>query len=540
MNADAISRALLSIHNKISTEAAENLELVDEFEQLLEKQPDLGYPAGWFLTRLSPNEHTLRTFSFFLTLENHGRLEDRITPLLDLLWDLNTKDPSTLINFATAIRRILSHSPQQHLFLIGLALPRLVQAAFDSATLAAEAATELLLDIEADGLLSVMIGEKERTELLRVISTFTHESNAVDDLVRLKQQLARPYRSRRPPFDLAILARFSEQAKRLASIDTPLRTELLSITQEFESRAQNWRVLAHAQATEKQIHQLHISTHDSRTPSFDAVAKITSIWQTLVSALSPSEDLEFHPIATANGSFILSLAVNASDNSRQEILVGTSSLGHQSDPQPPPEWYDLETTLFNEGLRIQCSLVDSRNEPYQTIFAIEPTRKPLPSSTRRHEPQGRYVRSIDVPQANSISRIFNFVELISNGENPTAGLLQIDQRQVSYYRRAAIILGLLTPADQLTVAGERLTSLSHAERLPFTAVLFETSACGGAWTDWAKATTLADVSPDTAEAFLLATVRGLNETTIQRRTRTLVTWHNELMPYHYTVLSRHR
>src|SRR5438874_11479927 len=59
-------------------------------------------------------------------------------------------------------------------------------------------------------------------------------------------------------------------------------------------------------------------------------------------------------------------------------------------------------------------------------------------------------RSEDIPQANSLSKVRELVAAVNAGIATPAGLrdaLKLDDRHVAYYRRAAVIIGVVVEND---------------------------------------------------------------------------------------------
>lgn len=143
-----------------------------------------------------------------------------------------------------------------------------------------------------------------------------------------------------------------------------------------------------------------------------------------------------------------------------------------------------------------------------------------------------HVDSREIPQADDVERVFRIVERAAKGKgDPT----DISPRQISYYRRAAKILGFLDEDEALTPGGHVLARLDRAQQLHVGAVRFEASACGGAWIRWAGARTLLDVDPASAVDFLRSSAPGLGKDTCERRAQTLVAWHRALSAHHYAT-----
>lgn len=154
--------------------------------------------------------------------------------------------------------------------------------------------------------------------------------------------------------------------------------------------------------------------------------------------------------------------------------------------------------------------------------------------------QLRYAKlsSDEVPQADNIEMLESMVVGISAGHEPTALSMQVDPRQVNYYKHAARVLGLLDESNVLTDFGETLVELKGAQRAAFLMIRFEESTVGRAWAQWAGKPTLLDVSPNTAEAFLIDLARdSLSDNTKARRAKTLANWLTKLASFHYASLT---
>jgi hypothetical protein len=170
------------------------------------------------------------------------------------------------------------------------------------------------------------------------------------------------------------------------------------------------------------------------------------------------------------------------------------------------------------------------NQAPQLIFDA-PRRKSMLDAA--HAVVSEKIDSNDVPQANLLDRVFRIVDMCVNGEEISAETLKVKKRQVDYYRRATKILGFMSESNKLTSAGRQLSRLQLEERLRATVVHFESSICGEAWIRWAKKRTLLEIEPETARDFIEQCVAGLSSATAERRAQSLISWHAELIPYHY-------
>ena len=527
------------------TTALGDADLVDDLERVASTRSEIIISAGWMLAKASPHVEVIRSFSFLLATMESGRLDDRLGALLDLISSSKIeKEPSSIINIITAIRRTLPNCELGLANLFGLVIPSLVQTAFQSVPLVAEAAIDLLMEIEDEDLAHLIFGPRERFELINATlsSRLSYSRHHIEALAEIQGRLFRTKKKASTEFEFSPLVRFQETLRRLQHDvidDEQLQETLKGLIQAYNTNLLSWRLWADARRLNTPVHQLRIMNRAGDTPNFDVVSRIVQLWQEFVGSLKPSnaKELSFRPFAAAHGSFVLSLAVSSTPTELKKILTDVPSTKTNAQADLPPAWFDLCTLLANEQLRLECSIADPQDEPFHAFKVIEPKEKPAPPSQRRKNRWKWDLRSIDVPQADSIERVFDVVEIINRGNEPTADGLDVEPRQVAYYRRAAISLGLLEESGRLTAAGDRLVSLNEVGKFSLAAVLFETSACGGAWTDWSNARTLADVDENTAVAFLTDTVRGLSESTALRRSKTLIAWHRVLMPYHYKKLN---
>jgi len=203
--------------------------------------------------------------------------------------------------------------------------------------------------------------------------------------------------------------------------------------------------------------------------------------------------------------------------------------------------HDLQSTLSRSDAGARLSLLSllqanrirlcaSRLSPpdQQGLSLDEPARK---TALRLAAAAAlAHVDSREIPQADDIERVLRIVERLAKGKGDPA---DISPRQISYYRRAAKILGYLTEEEALTPGGHIVAGLDREERLRVTVVRFESSACGGAWIRWSGGRTLLDVDPASAADFLKTSAPGLGKDTCERRAQTLAGWHRALVPHHY-------
>jgi len=239
------------------------------------------------------------------------------------------------------------------------------------------------------------------------------------------------------------------------------------------------------------------------------------------------------PLRSGTGSYRLQLRVKApNENAKRDAFEALATLGNLAANDLADvsnktlarsrmflallsqlqEWnLELEVRMYRFGEDAESEL--------RVLFAT-------PSSERvqqlRTEAAG-FVDSEDIPQANEITRVFTFVEILNKGDYPTPAQLDVGARQVNYYRRATEILGYYRDKT-LTPAGLLVAVKKPDEQLRSAVAQFEASAVGSAWVRWAKGSGLRDVNADSALEFLTESAAGLSKATIARRAKTLRAW----------------
>ena len=137
------------------------------------------------------------------------------------------------------------------------------------------------------------------------------------------------------------------------------------------------------------------------------------------------------------------------------------------------------------------------------------------------------IRSIDVPQANDLLKVFEVADVHAKGEDvKTVGLPGLVKREWDYYRHAARILGLITSVGTITPAGLQLArTTDRTEKLRRGAFLFEASEIGQAWLEWSNVTSVAQLSADKAKAIEFVSARTESTgSTVGRRADCLKKW----------------
>jgi hypothetical protein len=244
--------------------------------------------------------------------------------------------------------------------------------------------------------------------------------------------------------------------------------------------------------------------------------------------------VELVPCGAARGSFILDIIAQGLPPYALEAL--DEALRTAPERVDAGVLRQLLALLQQNGVRLTVSLASgesSKGAPPTQLMIDARRRKTMLKSAE--DAALRTIDSRDIPQANDLDRVFQVVEMVSNHEALDPDRLGITPRQVSYYRRAAMILGFLSESDELTPAGKQMARLSAAERLRVTVVHFESCVCGNAWIQWSGKKTLREVQPESATEFLRRCVPGLSDYTAARRAQTLIAWYRALADYHYST-----
>ncbi|ATB49452.1 DUF6575 domain-containing protein [Corallococcus macrosporus] len=249
------------------------------------------------------------------------------------------------------------------------------------------------------------------------------------------------------------------------------------------------------------------------------------------------------PVGARPGSFILDLEVEATpevSKAFQRCLVASAENDSQAvdhAARSPGEAKLLEpllAALAQRELELRVEMVTTAGEiVFRPLSLSSLTARRNLARVRKQS--RRALESVKVPQADDLGRVFQTVKIASQTRRVTAHSLGVVHRQVNYYLRAARILGFLNDRLEPTSAGEQLLRLADDARLTLASMQFEVSDCGSAWIRWASASTLQDLSPETAKGFLLEMVPDLSEGTVDRRAKTLSAWLEQLKPYHYTL-----
>lgn len=133
----------------------------------------------------------------------------------------------------------------------------------------------------------------------------------------------------------------------------------------------------------------------------------------------------------------------------------------------------------------------------------------------------------DVPQADRLEKVLRVAWLAVRGLPLSTTTLELTDRHVSYYVRAAQILGLIDDANCPTALAREFDRLDDRAQLQRVAIGFSQSVVCRRWVAWAGAESPIGLAPETASAFLESQTR-LAPATAARRAGTLKRWLRDL------------
>ena len=278
---------------------------------------------------------------------------------------------------------------------------------------------------------------------------------------------------------------------------------------------------------------------------FSLATRIQEHWLRLYQGTS--DDLfdifpRLFPLQASPGSYTLRIQVDLRDDDKDSAFAAFRAIaGRQQPAESGPatrkglalssSFLALMSTLEQYSAQLEVRMCKVGDDGSEESFRFHPLAKL--QIQQLHQQATEYVDSSDVPQADTLTKVFRFVDIIASGRYPRPSDLDVGERQVYYYRRATEILGYLDDGV-LTPAGDRIAALkSEGDRLRSAAVHFESCRVGSAWIRWAKVNSLHELPPDSAIEFLESRAIGLTGKTIGRRAASIRRWCETLAPYHY-------
>ncbi|MGM0429774.1 MAG: DUF6575 domain-containing protein [Pseudomonadota bacterium] len=135
-----------------------------------------------------------------------------------------------------------------------------------------------------------------------------------------------------------------------------------------------------------------------------------------------------------------------------------------------------------------------------------------------------YLNSTMVPQADDLASIHAFISLVDRDGFVSSGSFGKTPRQVSYYRDAARILGLMHSYGKLTPKGIKALKFNMTEFTQLVCKQFEETECGYIWMNSSGVNNVLELNENSAGDFLIEYCQGLSENTARRRGSTLKRW----------------
>lgn len=522
--------------------------LTDAVLQLRKDDAVSGVLLAWAVLHESDDPITLRILSFLLAQDCTA--ENAWIPLLDLLTPPYPHDPATLLNCHTAIQHLRWQS-NSSLLKVATELPGFILHSLECNSLVQESACELLAGIIEDDSDLAVFTQFEISALVSRISRL----DSLNKMFELPELSDRTYRERHLSTETTLrkeLERIQGLARRARPKD---KRELLFRAVRYLEERVSIAVLL--ERVHNPVQEIRLSfPREPGIPSWSIISSVADcfieLFQATARDLLGIRDLPLIPIGGRTGSFVLQFELgigkreprhryNIPFDAIARLLQVASSDGDVSEllATPGPGLIEIARMLRivrSNGVSVEVNMYSPGSDYEHRYLAFD--RERAASLLPRIAPfEYHRLSSADIPQADTLGRVFEIVGHIADDRELTLSLLNVTRRQINYYKQAARILGLLTKEGGLTPAGYNIAKFhgDPTQQLIDTVRHFESSKCGRAWIRWSKAQTLADVSEESALAFLREVAPTLSEDTARRRSKTLETWRHELLPHHYAV-----
>ncbi len=550
------------VHELLGEPASEarNAALTDAASALRDSDAERGVLYAWAALRSSPDIVAGRVLSFLMTdlMTEPGQAALPWLPLLDLISPPYPDDPATLINCHTALRRARWTSTEP-LRRVAHELPGFLLHCLGAGPMIQDTASTFIAELIAhDDDLEIFTTDEIEAIVAALsaaraaaVSDATLDVETIDFIVSSAE--TRAYSAQRA----LQLDELAAAGDRLAALSARRLSrsakQLLEVAAGFVREAQSVETLRlRARTRKRPMQELWLRARDAGAIEFQQLADIGRCFIELFQATERdlagarrSQPIGLVPIGARPGSFVLQLEVGRAGESTDRAFVALVALLARARRReqvalafdaPGPgliELAQLLRLLRTNGLQLDVHMYQSsgpRTHQHLTLGKAEadallPALRPLEYSR---------LASAEIPQADTLGTVFALLSYLAEDVEISAATMNITPRQIAYYKQAARILGFLNRENGLTPAGDQIVRLADQpdEQLIATVAHFEDSRCGRAWIRWSGGDDLADVDPDSAEAFLRAVVPTLNPVTARRRAQTLQAWHRELIPLH--------
>ncbi|WP_346205373.1 MULTISPECIES: DUF6575 domain-containing protein [Aeromonas] len=291
-------------------------------------------------------------------------------------------------------------------------------------------------------------------------------------------------------------------------------------------------------------HDVRIARDSRNTnPSAESVSAIIGTWTILFESamnfLSKSQKL--YPAYAVPGSF--EVKFNTSNNEvASEVLYKVTSIFNDSTLKDEA----LSQRLYNIGVQVSDlkEFFDSMDyygveiDVSPKIFSgdIKPCYLRRDDVTRWRERleniYGCVLGTNKIPQADELINVIKILQLRADSKEFSQESFGLVDRQIRYYKDAAVLLGYLTKNSALTSQGRYLLEHQDLEdRMRLIASSFKATDCALAWKKWSNEPDITKLDPNSAADFILENVPGFSESTARRRAKTLTKWYSDLQKY---------
>ena len=283
--------------------------------------------------------------------------------------------------------------------------------------------------------------------------------------------------------------------------------------------------------TRKHSHKIRIANVLNKSIVSETLNKASEAFGDFCRHFLKKHDLSvyFYPQDAIPGSFVYRVKTKTKDDEQfkstgYEVLSTVNSKNKFLDALDNKE-IDLRVVrkLFDIISSNNLAIQFIEEESTETIFEISSSyvNDLIPNIDDK---LGTYLDSSMVPQADNLDTLKRYLHILDDKKIVTAETLGISERQVSYYRDACQILGLIHNYSSLTPWGIKAVEADDELFIEIIKKQFENSDCGYLWMIEQQVSSILDINEESAFPFLLNNCNGLSEGTSYRRAQTLKSW----------------
>jgi len=283
------------------------------------------------------------------------------------------------------------------------------------------------------------------------------------------------------------------------------------------------------------VHEVRIYRDRSeKNIDWNPIQKIINSWNSLYGKLIKSqcdEDDSLIPYAASIGSYKSKFIAEKNDLFLSNIQGFIDAIKSEDSDFNSIKEFGIDLDDFEDllsNLRTYNYKLEIISNTGASIFTID-AKKLASEQEKIQEHNQRYFASDLVPQADDIYRVIKLIECTAKNELFNEESEGITSRQISYYKHAAKLLGLIKDNGfVLQPLGWKVYyASSNSDKLSLLAGAFENSVCGWAWMKYCDVEDVLDVELESAKDFLIEKANGLSENTAKRRAKTLKSWLTE-------------